>query len=322
MGWRRLRVACVLGARTGLPFDALLGHPRVFHSPLGYGPVLNAARTITTVHDLYALTHPEWHPARTVFFMQQTLPVVARRSTRVIVMSDHVRRDVVRELGVSPERVTVIPLPVGHEFRPVPRDEARAHVHRRFGLAGEYVLHVGTLEPRKNHVTLFAAYERMRRDGFTGPLVLVGHEGWRNEPILRRLADSSARAHILRVTDADERDLVALYGASTVVAFPSLEEGFGYPIIESMACGVPCVTGNVTAMAEVGAGYATLVPPTDADALADALLACWRDPSQRERAAVLGPERAAGHSFERWAAATLAVYREELALASRSDARA
>jgi glycosyltransferase involved in cell wall biosynthesis len=321
-GWRRMRVACMLSARMGIPFDALYEKPLLFHSPLGYGPILNGSRTIANVHDLTFIEHPEWHPFRTTFFLQNTAPIVAKQAARVLCHSEWVRREVQRTFSIPAERFVVIPPPVGHDFHPVPRPEAQEHVRKRFGLGGEFVLHVGTIEPRKNHVRLIEAFENMRKAGFPGPLVLVGKDGWRIGPILERLAASPERANIMRISDATEEDLVALYAACTVVAFPSLEEGFGMPILESMACAAPCVTGDRTAMVEVGEGYATLVPPEDVNALTDALLATWRDPSHREKAAALGPARAAEYSHEKWAAKTFALYRSELALARASSARA
>lgn len=315
IGWRRMRVACVGSALLGIPLDALYQPSKLFHSPLGYGPLRANARLISHVHDLTFLQHPEWHPLRTHFFLSSTLPTVARRASRVICHSDWVRDEVVRDLGIEHERITVIPPPVGHDFHPTPLEQARAHVERAYGLFGEYFLHVGTIEPRKNHVRLIEAFERLRREGFPGPLVLVGRDGWRIEPILARLEASSERAHIVRISGAGEYDLVALYGAATAVVFPSLEEGFGMPILEAMACGVPCMTGDRTAMAEVGAGYALLVTPEDLDQLVSAMRSLWKDQTHRERAALEGPRRAEAYSFERWAERTFALYRSELAAA-------
>jgi alpha-1,3-rhamnosyl/mannosyltransferase len=320
VGWRRMRVLCLASAVTGLPLDPLYGPSKLFHSPLGYGPLRSNARLVSHVHDLTFLQHPEWHPARTRFFLSATVPVAARRAQRVICHSEWVKSEVVRELGVEGERITVIPPPVGHDFHPVARDAARAHVAARWGLPDHFFLHVGTIEPRKNHVRLLAAFERLRREGFPGPLVLVGKDGWCVEPILARLASSSERANIVRVSDASEDDLVALYGASTAVVFPSLEEGFGMPILEAMACGVPCITGDRSAMVEVGEGFASFVTPEDTDQLFEAMRAVWRDDSHRERAAALGPPRAAEYTLEKWAAKTFALYRSEVALADAARA--
>jgi glycosyltransferase involved in cell wall biosynthesis len=174
------------------------------------------------------------------------------------------------------------------------------------------VLHVGTLEPRKNHVTLIAAFERMRRAGFPGRLVLVGQDGWSVAPIAARLEASPESRHVLRVRDADDTDLAALYGACTCTAFPSLAEGFGYPLLESMACGAACVISDDPALLELGRSDCVAVPATDADALADALLELWRDPAHRDAVAAGGPARAREYAFPRWAERTFALYRSLL----------
>ncbi len=321
-GWRRMRLVCVASCRLGLPMDRLLGEPALFHSPLGYGPLVSQARGIVHVHDLTFVDHPEWHPFRTTFFLQNTVPIAARRAKRVICHSEWVKAETVRGFGVDPARITVIPPPIGHDFHPIPRAEAEAHVHARFGLSGPYLLHVGTIEPRKNHSRIISAFEGLRQEGFPGPLVLVGRDGWRIGPILARLESSPARAHIMRVSDASEADLVALYGASTGVVFPSLEEGFGMPILEAMACATPCLTGDRTAMAEVGRDFALFVTPEDEGGILDGMRALWKDAAHRERAQVVGPPRAEAYRLERWAGRTFELYRSELAVTRGSAAAA
>ncbi len=318
--WLGMRAACLATVPFGLPLDVLYGPSRLYHSPLGYGPLRSNARLVSHVHDLTFLQHPEWHPVHTRGFLSATIPPSARRADRVICHSEWVKSEVVSAIGVAPERITVIPPPVGHDFHPVAREAARAHVAARFGLPEQFFLHVGTIEPRKNHVRLLDAYERLRQDGFPGPLVLVGKDGWRIAPILARLESSPERAHVVRISDASEEDLVALYGACTAVLFPSLEEGFGMPILEAMACGVPCVTGDRTAMPEVAAGFAELVTPEDVGQLVDAMRRLWRDDAYRDRASLEGPPRAAEYSLEKWAARTFALYRSELALADSARA--
>jgi glycosyltransferase involved in cell wall biosynthesis len=140
-------------------------------------------------------------------------------------------------------------------------------------------------------------------------------------PILSRIERSPERANILRVTDANDADLVALYSACTAVAFPSLAEGFGLPLLESMACGAACVTSDHPALLELGAGGGAIAVPTlDEEALAAALIAFWRDPTLRERTAASGVERAAVYRFEPWAEQMFALYRRELECAGSRGA--
>ena len=312
MTWRQLAIAVMVGTTCGLPFDRLYGEPAVVHSPLGYGPTFRRARLIDHIHDLTCLEHPEWHTWRTRTLFAVAAPRATRRADVVLSHSEFVRRQVVRTFGVPEARTTVIPPPLGHAFAAVPREAAEEHVRRRFGLQGRFLLHVGTLEPRKNHATLIAAFERVRRAGFPGPLVLVGQDGWRFAPIAERLASSPEARHVMRVRDADDADLAALYGACTCSAFPSLAEGFGMPLLESMACGTACVVSDHPVLLELGRSDCVAVPATDADALADAILRLWRDPEHRAAVAAGGPARAREYAFPRWAERIFALYRSLL----------
>jgi alpha-1,3-rhamnosyl/mannosyltransferase len=292
----------------------------VVHSPVGYGPTFARARLIAHVHDLTSIEHPEWHPMRANQFLSATIPHAARHGDVVLTHSRFVGRRVIEALGVDPARVVTIPPPLSPTFVPLPVERARERADRRFGLDGPFVLHVGTLEPRKNHVRLVGAFERLRRAGFPGRLVLVGREGWKTGPILERIARSCESGAIVRLRDVDDTDLVALYGACTACAYPSLEEGFGMPLLESMACGAACVTSDHDALVELGEGAAVQVPAEDETALADALVRLWRDEGHREAVAAPGPARAADYRFERWAARIFGLYRRELAAAGAEEA--
>jgi glycosyltransferase involved in cell wall biosynthesis len=314
--WWQLRVVYRAGALLHLRCDRLFGAPAVFHSPVGYGPTFARTRLIAHVHDLTSVEHPEWHPFRANLFLRTTIPYAARNAAVVLTHSAFVARRVTEVLGVDPGRIETIPPPLGHGFHPIAPDRARDHVRRRFGLDGEFVLHVGTFEPRKNHTRLIGAFERLRRSGFPGPLVLVGNAGWKMRPILRRIETSTERSAIMRITAVDDHDLAALYGACTACAYPSIEEGFGMPLLESMACGAACVTSDHPALLELGAGCAVAVPPHDEEALAAALRRLWSDPDHRRAVAAPGPDRATAYAFPTWARRIFALYRRELDRAS------
>lgn len=317
--WRQFAMGVMAGVTLGMPFDRFYGHPALVHSPLGYGPRFKRTRLLNHVHDLTCLEHPEWHTWRTRTLFAVAAPASSRSADMVLSHSEYVRQQVVREFGVEPARTIVIPPPLGHAFQPLPREASVAHVARRFGITGPFVLHVSTVEPRKNHVTLVAAFERMCRAGFPGPLVLVGQDGWRFAPIADRIATSSVSERIVRVRDADDRDLVALYGACTCSAFPSIAEGFGMPLLESMACGAACVVSDHPVLVELGQRECVPVPALDADALADAMLALWRDPAHRDAVAANGPARAQEYAFPRWAERIFTLYRDLMSKPARNS---
>jgi glycosyltransferase involved in cell wall biosynthesis len=313
--WPALRTLYAIATRVPLKFDGWFDRAAVVHSPVGYGPTFARTRLIANVHDLTPLEHPEWYPVRARLFMSRAIPHAARHADVVLTHSAFVAARVTAVLGVPPARIDTLPPPLSRGFAPVPRDEARAHVRRRYGLDGPFVLHVGTLEPRKNHVTLIAAFETLRKAGFPGALVLAGREGWKYAPILGRIQASPERHAIHHVRDAGDRDLVALYGAATACAYPSLEEGFGMPLLESMVCGAACVTSDHPALTELAGDDALAVPARDAGALAEALIRLWRDEALRDSLSAAARTRAAAYTFERWAPRLFALYRRELAAA-------
>lgn len=313
-GQRRHRLLTVLSARTGVAADRWYGWPDAVHLPAGYGPTFRRAPMLVTVHDHTAITHPEWHPTRTRLLIEASAPVVLQRARKVVCDSEHVRRQTLELFPLDPGRVETVHLPVGAAFRPVPRDAARAVV-RRLGLEEPFVLHVGTFEPRKNHVGVARAFDRLRSAGFPGLLVMVGQDGWRVGPIHAGLAACRERAAHRVVRDASDHDLAALYSACELFVYPSLDEGFGFPPLEALACGAAVIVSNRASLPEVVGDAALMVEPGDEDALAGALIGLWRDPARAEALRSAGPARAALFDRGVWVRRMLQVYRELLSAA-------
>jgi glycosyltransferase involved in cell wall biosynthesis len=232
-------------------------------------------------------------------------------AARVIADSEATRRDVVELLGAAPDMVRVVPLGCDPRFTPGDAEAARRTVAAELGIEAPFVLHVGTVEPRKNLPGLISAFGQARRTRrLPQVLVLAGAPGWGVEPVRARIA-AEGLADVVRLTGpVSEAQLLALYRAADLFAFPSLYEGFGLPVVEAMACGTPVVTANVAALPEVAGDAALTVDPRDETALAEALDRGLNDLELRARLRAAGPARAAAFTWERCAAATLAVYEE------------
>lgn len=308
------RLGLFAGANP-LPIEAVTGPVDVFHG-LNYLLPSHRGRAarVVSVHDLSLLSHPEWHPAIRAHLHRWPLRRTMREAHHVITDAEVVRAGVVERLGVPSERVTVVPLAPAPGFRPRTLEELRPVLDSHGLAAGQYLLFVGALEPRKNVGRLLDALDLLRRRGVdVPPLVLVGPPGWRNTEVRARIAAAPGRARLLGYLSRE--DVAALTAGAALFTLPSLEEGFGLPVLDAMACGTPVVTSRTGALGEVAAGAALLMDPTDVEDLAATLERALGDRQLRADLSLKGLARAAEFSWERTARETLRVY--ERALAAR-----
>lgn len=275
-------------------------------------PALAGAALVLTVHDLVWWRFPHGLKPWGRFFHRSGLYIAAREAAAIATVSDATRDDVVARLGsrVQPRRVVTIPNSAARDFRePTDRDARMRALRERFDLRGAYVVTVGTWEPRKNHRRLLQAFarlpEQVRREH---ALVIVGARGWKM-PAVEELIDELGLAESVRWTGhlADD-DLATLLTGARVLAYPSLYEGFGIPILEAMLCDVPVITSNVSSMPEVAGDAALLVDPLDVDALTSALARVLGDAELRRELVARGRIQRERFSSRRMAAAYRALY--------------
>ncbi len=225
--------------------------------------------TVVTVHDLSPLRFPDFQPVERARKFAQQLPAIAK-AAHIVTVSDFSKSEIVRILGVPAERVTRTYLGVRPELRPLPTDEVQTRL-RGLGLPASYLLFVGTLEPRKNLVTLLDAYARLAGElRAKCPLVLVGGWGWNVGPIADRLAQVR-HLGVMHLGYVSEGDLAILYNGARALVLPSHYEGFGLPPLEMMACGGPVLTSTAGALAEIFGDVAHRVPTEDVDGWTAAL---------------------------------------------------
>jgi len=290
----------------------------LYHEP-NHLPLPCDCPTITTVHDLSVLLHPDWHPADRVAAFEREFRAGVERSTHILTVSEFVRQEVLRVLGLGPERVTCVPNGVAPGLAPLPAAQVHATL-RHLGLPQEYLLHVGTLEPRKNLLTLLRAYGRLPasvRERF--PLLLVGGWGWRADEIADHL-DAAGQGHGVRhLGYVADKHLAALYNGARALAFPSYYEGFGLPPLEMLACGGAVIASTAGAVVETLGTAAPLIDPRDEDGWREALFHVCTDDDWW--LALRKNARAAGrrYTWQRCAADTLAVYRKVLGTQSAAD---
>lgn len=262
---------------------------------------------VTTIHDISFEHFPRLFTARALLRMKATIPWSARHSAAVLTGSEHSRRDLVRTYRLSAERVHVTPYAADGRFRPIPRQQAVREV-AAIGLPSEYLLCVGNLQPRKNLRRLLDAYAGLDAS-LRLPLVVVGQRGWLDTDVFQsvrkhRLTDS---VHFTGFVPMDR--LVTIYRGATAFVYLSLYEGFGLPVLEALACGVPSLVSNSTSLPEVAGDAALLVDPHDREAIREGLIRLLSDEDLRRRLADAGPRQAARFSWRQCAMATAQVYR-------------
>lgn len=296
-GWAALR-------RPPLP-PALGGHELV-HSPVPVAvpPAGPAQRLVVTVHDVAFLARRDAYPARWRAAYRAGLARTVRSADAVIAVSRHTAEDLVRRTRLREDRVHVVPLAPSLPASDADPDQ----VLDRLKVRRPFVLSVGTLEPRKNLIRLIRAYRRLALRGLPHSLVLAGPAGWRHQPLMRELAEE-APGTVLLTGRVPAGDLDALYRAADAFAYPSLYEGFGLPVLDALARGVPTVVSTSSSLPEVAGEAALLVDPLSEAGIAEALERAVTDPALAGRLREAGPARAARFSWAETARGTLEVYK-------------
>lgn len=307
----RLAVGLFRAAAPRLKARVLAGfEDHVFHGPNFYLPPFGG-RSVVTMHDLSPYEWAHCHPPERVRYMRAEIEQALRRADLVITDSEFTRREVAGFFGWPLERVCAVSLACNEDFRPRSAAEV-APVLASYALDVQgYCLFAGTLEPRKNVGALLDAYGMlpvaMRR---RWPLVLVGYRGWRSDALHARIAVAEREGWVRYPGFVPIEHLPALFAGARLFAFPSLYEGFGLPLLEAMASGVPVVCSDSSSLPEVAGGAAAMCAPADVDALARLLERGLDDDAWRIAAIGKGLSRARRFSWQRCAQETVAVYRQ------------
>lgn len=299
-------------AKLPLPADWLSGPVDVYHCPDFVLPPLRRARGILTVHDLAFLMRPDCADERLRAYLEEVVPRSVRRADFIIADSENTRNDLVVLLGVKPSSVAVVPGGVESRFTPVTDPDLLRKARRKLGVgAAPFVLAIGVIEPRKNLNRLMDAFALLKERAKVPAdlkLVLAGGKGWLYDDIFAHHAASPLRDDILLPGFVSDDLLPAIYSAAEALAFPSLYEGFGLPILEAMACGTPVVASRSSCLPEVAEGAALMIDPHNVEGLAGALELALVDADLRARLIQQGLQRASEYSWKRAAEELLHVY--------------
>lgn len=304
----------ILWEQAALPLLARQARLDLLHGAVNVNPALSPCPTVVTVHDLSFMRYPQAFPPMQRAYLHSQVRRSVRAARRVIAVSQATRQDVIDLFGAPPDRIDVVYNGVDASFCPAPAGEVEAF-RRRAGLPDRFILHLGTLEPRKNLVRLVQAFAQVRGQDAGRPavkLVLAGGKGWDYDAIFAEVARQGLEQEVLFPGYVPDEELAWWYRAAALFVYPSLLEGFGLPVLEAMACGAPVVTSNLSSLPEVAGDAALLVDPTSVDALAAALLRLLAGADLARELRSRGLAQAARFPWSRTAHETAAVYRRAL----------
>ncbi len=283
----------------------------LLHSPDFIPPWRGARRHIITIHDLHFLHYPNFQTTHSLRYYRDQIQWAVGRADHILAQTQSTKDDIVEHLGVSPSKITVHLLGVNAAFRVLPTDEVTATL-QPFQLPHDYLLFVGTIEPRKNILGLLAAYDQlMAQYKDVPPLVLAGQLGWNADTLVAAIA---SRPHVKWIRDVGMDVLPALYNAAQLLVLPSFHEGFGLPALEAMACGTPVVVAERGGIPEVVGAAGVYVDPEQSASIADGLWRVFSDSTLSAHLRQAGLYQATQFSWQHTAKIALDVYQQVLGI--------
>ena len=306
--FRRLRP----GSRTlripiTLPWRMRREKLDVFHAQY-IVPPFSSCRTVVSIFDLAHERFPEffhpWEAKRSQLLVRWS----AKRADHIVTVSHFSARDLVEIYGVDPNKITVTHLAASQSFRPLDRSWSRQYVGEKYGLTDRYVLYAGRLQARKNLVRLVQAFSQLKKKGFTEKLVLAGKPDWQSDQVVQAVEKLGLQPEVRFLGYVPHEDLPILFNGAGLFVYPSIFEGFGLPVIESMACGIPTITSQGSSLEEVAGDAAILVDPLSVSSMTEAMERVLQSGALQEQLREKGLLRSAQFSYRTAAAQTLRVY--------------
>jgi glycosyltransferase involved in cell wall biosynthesis len=307
LGYKPWRMAVWMGQLTGIGFNRLVPGASLYHGHEHLLMPLRGIPTVLTVHDLIYKLFPEHHKTLNYIFLNRAMPLFSKRADAIITISESSKRDLIDHYNISPGKIHVIYEAPAPTFRPPTREQIDV-VRRRYQLPDQFLLVVGTIEPRKNYSRLVEALVQLRETHSDLKLVVVGSKGWLYDEFFSKIESLKVTNHVIFPGFIPDEDLPVVYGMATLAVMASVYEGFGLPILEAMACGAPVACSNTSSLPELGGDVARYFDPYDVDDMTETIDALLKNAELREKLAADGLQRAAEFSWERTARETIDVY--------------
>ena len=306
-GYKPWRMAVLLGQAAHFPMDRQLKGASIFHATEHLLIPLKNIPTILTVHDIIPRLFPAYHKKLNYWYLNIAMPLYCRRATAVLTVSQSSKNDLVNYFELPAEKIHVIPeAAADHFFQPTSDDIHR--VTEKYNLPENYLLHLGTIEPRKNLHRLIDALLILRQSHCDLKLVLVGAKGWLVDDLFERVKQERLEEIIILPGWVDDEDLPGLIAGARLGVHPSLYEGFGLPILEQMACGQVVASSNSSSLPEVGGEAAAYFDPTSVNEMVAVIHQLLTSPDEYKKRQEMGLAQAKEFSWENSASKTIELY--------------
>ena len=312
LGYKAWRMAILMAQKNHLSFKRLVPEVTLFHSTEHLLFPLAKTPTVLTVHDLIYKLYPAYHKRLNLWYLNQAMPIFCERAKAIIAVSEATKRDIVQNYAIDPQKIHVVYEAAADHFAP-PEPGKIEKVRREYELPRRFLIHLSTIEPRKNLDRLLDALLAVRQVFPDLHLVLVGSKGWLYDDFFARLASSGLENIVQPLGWVPDEDLPAVLAAADLAVQPSLYEGFGLPILEHMASGQVVAASNAASHPEVGGEAAAYFDPTDVAEMAAVILRLLKSKDEYRRRRELGLLQASKFSWQRAANETRAVYDRLLA---------
>ncbi|MHA1380624.1 MAG: glycosyltransferase family 4 protein [Candidatus Helarchaeota archaeon] len=308
-----LKVFRVLWEQFLLPFIVLIKKIDILHSIHYTTPFLFSLRRIITFHDMTFFILPKKHTLLKRIFFKLIIPFSAKRADRIISVSESTKKDIESILKVSGRKIDVVYEIIDSIYRPIEKKNLILEIKKKYGIYNNFILYVGTLEPRKNVSGLIRAYHNLVLSrNIVQDLVIIGKKGWGYEEIFKTVKDLNLGDRVVFTGYVPDSELVYFYNAAEIFIYPSFYEGFGIPPLEALACGTPTISSNISSMPEVVGDAGILIDPSNTKELSQMIFKLLSSKNLRENFRKKGLERAKEFSSERMAKKTIDSYRKVL----------
>ena len=306
-GYKPWRMAVLMAHHARVGFNRIIPDATLFHSTEHLLFPLRDVPTVLTIHDLIFKLFPEHHKRLNYWYLNWAVPIFAERASHLIAVSEASKRDVVREYGIDPSKITVIYEAADTNFRPPSQAEIDG-VRQKYNLPDEFLLHLSTIEPRKNLTRLVDALKIVRRNRPNLQFRLVGSKGWLYDDFFAKLERENLTEIVQPLGWVPDEDLPAVIAAASLAVQPSLYEGFGLPILEHMGTGQVVAASNAASHPEVGGEAAAYFDPNNVEEMAAVIGRILNAPDEYQHRRELGLQQAARFNWQHAARQTIAVY--------------